>query len=204
MCKDGIAVQHTHLPINNVNGLSLSPSYPWQMAFYRAFHFFPATYESCSTAAYKHGRTETLRAGTLETRKAAVAFDPRGGVDAIKKRKLIEEASKKHSALKQEAVMGMGLREQCHVWWVAKDANVCVCVCVCVYVRACVCAYVHACMCVHARACVCVCMCTCVRVNCCVNYIMPILCMDVAACVPVYSLSTCISRHYAESSSQSL
>ena len=160
MCKDGIAVQHTHLPLNNVNGLSLSPSYPRQMAFYRAFHFFPATYESCSTAAYKHGRTETLRAGTLETRKAAVAFDPRGGVDAIKKRKLIEEASKKHSALKQEAVMGMGLREQCHVWWVAKDANVCVCVCVCVcvYVRACVCAYVRACMCVCARARVCVCV----------------------------------------------
>ena len=154
MCKDGIAVQHTHLPINNVNGLSLSPSYPWQMAFYRAFHFFPATYESCSTAAYKHGRTETLRAGTLETRKAAVAFDPRGGVDAIKKRKLIEEASKKHSALKQEAVMGMGLREQCHVWWVAKDANVCVCVCVCV--RACLRVCIRACLYVCTRACACV------------------------------------------------
>ena len=88
-----------------------------------------------------------------------MAFDPRGGVDAIKKRKLIEEASKKHSALKQEAVMGMGLREQCHVWWVAKDANVCVCVCVCAYVRACVCAYVCACMCVRARARVCACVC---------------------------------------------
>ena len=79
------------------------------MAFYRAFHDFPATYESCSTAAYKHGRTETLRAGTLETKQAAIAFDPRSGVDVATKRKLVEKASKKHGALKQEAVMGMYL-----------------------------------------------------------------------------------------------
>ena len=85
------------------------------MAFYRAFHFFPATYESCSTAAYKHGRTETLRAGTLETKWAAVAFDPKSGVDVLTKRKLVDEASKKHGALKQEAVMGMSLREKCRV-----------------------------------------------------------------------------------------
>lgn len=117
------------------------PLYPWQMAFYREFHYFPATYESCSTAAYKHGRTETLRAGTLETKQAAVAFDPRSGADVATKKKLVEKASKKHGALKQEAVMGMSLCERgvmygvawcvtilrvCD-WWV--DGGVCVYAC---------------------------------------------------------------------------
>ena len=97
--------------------------FPCQMAFYRAFHFFPATYESCSTAAYKHGRTETLRAGTLETKRAAVAFDPKSGVDVLTKRKLVDEASKKHGALKQEAVMGMSLHEKCRVGCVAVVCN---------------------------------------------------------------------------------
>ena len=33
-----------------------------------------ATYESCSTSAFKHGRTETIRSCTLEAQAAARAI----------------------------------------------------------------------------------------------------------------------------------
>ena len=59
-----------------------------------------------------------------------------------KKKKMIDEASKKHGALKQEAVMGTSYVKgrmcvcMCDIWWAA------------VYMRACVRACVHACACV--------------------------------------------------------
>jgi carnitine O-palmitoyltransferase 2 len=39
------------------------------MAYYRQYGKFVATYESCSTAAFKHGRTETVRSATMATSK---------------------------------------------------------------------------------------------------------------------------------------
>jgi len=39
-----------------------------QVAYYRMYHHTPASYESCSTAAFKHGRTETIRPATNYTK----------------------------------------------------------------------------------------------------------------------------------------
>lgn len=80
----------------------------FQMAFYRTFKYFPATYESCSTAAFKHGRTETLRSGTLEGKACVLAFEPDSGSDTSARWKLMEEASAMHNELTKKAAMGLG------------------------------------------------------------------------------------------------
>lgn len=40
----------------------------FQLAYYYLARETVATYESCSTAAFKHGRTETIRPCTVETK----------------------------------------------------------------------------------------------------------------------------------------
>lgn len=40
----------------------------FQSAYYKLYGKFVATYESCSTAAFKHGRTETIRPCTMATK----------------------------------------------------------------------------------------------------------------------------------------
>lgn len=40
----------------------------FQLAYYNIARNTTASYESCSTAAFKHGRTETVRPCTLETK----------------------------------------------------------------------------------------------------------------------------------------
>uniref|UniRef100_A0A8D0KV81 Carnitine O-palmitoyltransferase 2, mitochondrial n=1 Tax=Strix occidentalis caurina TaxID=311401 RepID=A0A8D0KV81_STROC len=46
----------------------------FQMAFLRQYNQTVATYESCSTAAFKHGRTETIRPASIHTKKCSEAF----------------------------------------------------------------------------------------------------------------------------------
>ena len=46
----------------------------FQMAFHRIYNTFVATYESCSTSAFKHGRTETVRSATTATKKGVDCF----------------------------------------------------------------------------------------------------------------------------------
>ena len=65
-----------------------------------------ATYESCSTSAFKHGRTETLRPATLHTRAFTDAVCRDGETSAEKLRHLIVECSANHGKLTKEAVMG--------------------------------------------------------------------------------------------------
>ena len=59
------AMQYDKFGKNLFKPKNLSPDGVMQMAFqvayYRMFHKVPATYESCSTAGFKHGRTETVR-----------------------------------------------------------------------------------------------------------------------------------------------
>lgn len=80
-----------------------------QMAYYRQNRKFVATYESCSTAAYKHGRTETLRSATMDTKRATEMIVDRGNkespddlFDALVK------CSKTHGELTKNAAMGKG------------------------------------------------------------------------------------------------
>ena len=68
------------------------------------------TYESCSTAAFKHGRTETIRSATVTTKACAEAFEPTGGAfDANTLMPLIKKAADHHSKLVKEAAMGKNL-----------------------------------------------------------------------------------------------
>lgn len=76
-----------------------------QMGFFKQYGKTVATYESCSTAAYKHGRTETVRSATTATKKACELFaSSQSSVEAM--RKSMEECSTIHSQLIKEAAMG--------------------------------------------------------------------------------------------------
>lgn len=77
-----------------------------QMAYYKMHQRFVGTYESCSTAAYKHGRTETIRPVTNET-QAFIESLGKSKSDQEKK-DLLKKASDKHQQLIKEAATGQG------------------------------------------------------------------------------------------------
>ncbi|XP_053549425.1 carnitine O-palmitoyltransferase 2, mitochondrial [Bombina bombina] len=81
----------------------------FQMAFLKQYGKTTATYESCSTAAFKHGRTETIRPASIYTKKCCEAFvQQRSAHSAGELRKIMEECSKYHGQLTKEAAMGQG------------------------------------------------------------------------------------------------
>ena len=80
----------------------------FQMAYWRLKNEFVGTYESCSTAAFKSGRTETIRPCTTETKACSIAFDQNNPADLTTMSKLLQACSKKHSLLTREAAMGQG------------------------------------------------------------------------------------------------
>uniref|UniRef100_A0A8C8B3A0 Carnitine O-palmitoyltransferase 2, mitochondrial n=1 Tax=Otus sunia TaxID=257818 RepID=A0A8C8B3A0_9STRI len=81
----------------------------FQMAFFRQYNQTVATYESCSTAAFKHGRTETIRPASIHTKKCSEAFVKELAKHSTEElQKLIVECSKYHGRLTKEAAMGQG------------------------------------------------------------------------------------------------
>lgn len=79
----------------------------FQLAIYYQKNCVVPTYESCSTAAFKHGRTETLRSCTMETKKACEAIAQKNNNLSMSELKnLIINCSKVHSELTKEAAMG--------------------------------------------------------------------------------------------------
>lgn len=81
----------------------------FQLAYYKLNGRFGSTYESCSTAAFRHGRTETIRPCTVATRQfceAVTAGPARPGREEL--RAMIDECSRRHGALTKEAAMGQG------------------------------------------------------------------------------------------------
>ncbi|XP_053325242.1 carnitine O-palmitoyltransferase 2, mitochondrial [Spea bombifrons] len=81
----------------------------FQMAFLRQYGQTTATYESCSTAAFKHGRTETIRPASVYTKKCSEAFVRNSSKpSAAELRNMLEECSKYHGQLTKEAAMGQG------------------------------------------------------------------------------------------------
>jgi len=90
----------------------LSPDGVLQLAFQIAYHRMYGcavpTYESCSTAAFKHGRTETIRPATMQTLVCAEAFEASNpsGVDEMAD--LVGKSSEMHGKLTKEAAMGQG------------------------------------------------------------------------------------------------
>lgn len=81
----------------------------FQMAFLRQYGQTVATYESCSTAAFKHGRTETVRPASIFTKRCSEAFvrEP-SRHSAAELQHMMAECSKYHNQLTKEAAMGQG------------------------------------------------------------------------------------------------
>lgn len=91
--------------------LGVSPDAVMQLAFQLALYIqegrLVSTYESCSTAAYKHGRTETIRPCTLETKAICAAMTQRRTeLSKSELKRMILECSNAHNALTKDAVMG--------------------------------------------------------------------------------------------------
>ncbi|XP_067846412.1 carnitine O-palmitoyltransferase 2, mitochondrial isoform X2 [Heptranchias perlo] len=81
----------------------------FQMGFLRQYGKTVATYESCSTAAFKHGRTETIRPATIYTKKCCEAFVKEPSKHSISDlQMMIGECSKYHGQLTKEAAMAQG------------------------------------------------------------------------------------------------
>ncbi|KAM4721091.1 carnitine O-palmitoyltransferase 2, mitochondrial [Rhinophrynus dorsalis] len=81
----------------------------FQMAFLRQYGQTTATYESCSTAAFKHGRTETIRPASIYTKKCSEAFVLHPSQHSLAElRNMLEDCSKYHGQLTKEAAMGQG------------------------------------------------------------------------------------------------
>ncbi|XP_067935231.1 carnitine O-palmitoyltransferase 2, mitochondrial-like [Watersipora subatra] len=77
-----------------------------QLAFKRAYSETPSTYESASTSAFKHGRTETVRPATVATNRACELMDKSATKEEIMAALL--ECSNTHGALTKNAVTGQG------------------------------------------------------------------------------------------------
>uniref|UniRef100_A0A182P8A9 Choline/carnitine acyltransferase domain-containing protein n=1 Tax=Anopheles epiroticus TaxID=199890 RepID=A0A182P8A9_9DIPT len=83
----------------------------FQLAYYKQHGKFVATYESCSTAAFRHGRTETMRPCTLATKAFCEEVERRdtGAKKTVAElRELMNQCSAVHGQLTKEAAMGQG------------------------------------------------------------------------------------------------
>ncbi|XP_055384732.1 carnitine O-palmitoyltransferase 2, mitochondrial [Condylostylus longicornis] len=83
----------------------------FQLAYRQLFGKYVGTYESCSTAAFRHGRTETMRPCTIETKNfcdSIVGTKPNERLSNNELRLLIQKCSQKHNELTKEAAMGQG------------------------------------------------------------------------------------------------
>lgn len=82
----------------------------FQLALYKREKRSVPTYESCSTSAYRHGRTETIRSCTNETKALCKAIVESGTSRANDNeyKNLMIQCSKTHTALTKEAAMGQG------------------------------------------------------------------------------------------------
>jgi carnitine O-palmitoyltransferase 2 len=79
----------------------------FQMAFLRQYGRTVATYESCSTAAFKHGRTETIRPASIFTKRCSEAFVKEPSKHSTSElQQLVAQCSKYHGQLTKEAAMG--------------------------------------------------------------------------------------------------
>ncbi|XP_076750877.1 carnitine palmitoyltransferase 2 isoform X2 [Xylocopa sonorina] len=98
---------------NKCKKFGVSPDAIMQLAFQLALYYqincVVPTYESCSTAAFKHGRTETLRSCTMETKRACeIMVEKNSNVSISELKNLIKSCSELHTKLSKEAVMGQG------------------------------------------------------------------------------------------------
>lgn len=89
----------------------VSPDAIMQLAFQLALYYLGdcavPTYESCSTAAFKHGRTETIRSCTIETKTTCENMVRKNSnLSKLELKQLIINCSNVHNALTKDAAMG--------------------------------------------------------------------------------------------------
>ncbi|KAF8768318.1 Carnitine O-palmitoyltransferase 2 like protein [Argiope bruennichi] len=105
-------LQHNQLHRECIKGFKLSPDsvaqLGFQMAFYKLHSKFVATYESCSTSAFKHGRTETVRPLTSATKRCIEEFHKSSRPSNSDLKNLLKECTRVHNQLTKEAAMGQG------------------------------------------------------------------------------------------------
>ncbi|XP_034270993.1 carnitine O-palmitoyltransferase 2, mitochondrial isoform X2 [Pantherophis guttatus] len=94
----------------------------FQMAFLRQYGQTVATYESCSTAAFKHGRTETIRPASVYTKACSEALVKRPSKhNTMELRQMITECSTYHGQLTKEAALGQGFDR--HLYALRREAE---------------------------------------------------------------------------------
>ncbi|XP_060537117.1 carnitine O-palmitoyltransferase 2, mitochondrial [Cylas formicarius] len=86
-----------------------------QVAYHKMQGKFVPTYESCSTAAFKHGRTETVRSCTMATKAFTLAINAQQKPPLNELKMMIAECSRTHSQLTREAAMGQGFDRHLYV-----------------------------------------------------------------------------------------
>lgn len=79
-----------------------------QLAHYKQFGKFVSTYESCSTAAFRHGRTETMRPCTVHTKNFCLEVETKKNTNKTELRAIINQCSALHGELTKNAAMGQG------------------------------------------------------------------------------------------------
>lgn len=109
------AVQYSSLNRGYFKKNKLSPDamsqLSFQLAFKKVYGSTPVTYESCSTAAFRGGRTETVRPCTHETNAAVKAIIENRSTSAMPNselKELLRKCSQRHFQLCKEASMGDG------------------------------------------------------------------------------------------------
>nr|XP_058919787.1 carnitine O-palmitoyltransferase 2, mitochondrial isoform X2 [Kogia breviceps] len=81
----------------------------FQMALLQQYGQTVATYESCSTAAFKHGRTETIRPASIFTKRCSEAFVREPSKHSSGDlQQMMAKCSTYHNQLTKEAAMGQG------------------------------------------------------------------------------------------------
>ncbi|XP_041348084.1 carnitine O-palmitoyltransferase 2, mitochondrial-like [Gigantopelta aegis] len=80
-----------------------------QLAYFRQTGKTVGTYESCSTAAFKHGRTETVRPCTVATKRMCdLIFNSKTPPTVEELQQGLKNCSEMHQQLTREAAMGKG------------------------------------------------------------------------------------------------
>ncbi|TFK50011.1 carnitine acetyltransferase [Heliocybe sulcata] len=94
------------------NTLKLSPDayiqMALQLAWYRTRHCFTAVYETALTRLFLHGRTETIRSFTSESREFVLAMGDASKTD-VERCRLLSQAVQFHVRLTREAATGKGI-----------------------------------------------------------------------------------------------
>ncbi|KAJ8930444.1 hypothetical protein NQ314_016771 [Rhamnusium bicolor] len=80
----------------------------FQVGYYKMTGKFVPSYESCSTAAFKHGRTETVRPCTMATKAFTLAITSKDKPSTSELKNMISDCSRVHNQLTREAAMGQG------------------------------------------------------------------------------------------------